>query len=110
MASNILSLSIGGKRYHNYYTDAMAIGAFSAVAKGIFVSGSAGNGGPAMGSLSHNVPWITTVGAGTLDCDFPASVSLGNRKKNIEVYQSMPDHHYLVDYFHLFMLVMQVTP
>ncbi|CAB4296818.1 unnamed protein product [Prunus armeniaca] len=85
---NILSLSIGGTRYHNYYTDAMAIGAFSAVAKGIFVSGSAGNGGPAKGSLSHNAPWITTVGAGTLDRDFPASVSLGNRKKcrGISIY------------------------
>ncbi|KAL6296165.1 hypothetical protein ACE6H2_004307 [Prunus campanulata] len=78
---NILSLSIGGTRYHNYYTDAMAIGAFSAVAKGIFMSGSAGNGGPAKGSLSHNAPWITTVGAGTLDRDFLAYVRLGNRKK-----------------------------
>ncbi|CAB4266238.1 unnamed protein product [Prunus armeniaca] len=45
-------------------------------------------GGPAKGSLSHNAPWITTVGAGTLDRDFPASVSLGNRKKcrGISIY------------------------
>ncbi|KAM1730899.1 hypothetical protein PS1_016879 [Malus domestica] len=77
---NVLSLSIGGP-LTDYYKDTVAIGAFSAVAQGILVSCSAGNGGPEAGSLSNVAPWITTVGAGTLDRDFPAFVSLGSAKK-----------------------------
>ncbi|XP_062018731.1 subtilisin-like protease SBT1.7 [Rosa rugosa] len=77
---DVLSLSIGGSQ-SDYYRDTVAIGAFAAAAQGILVSCSAGNGGPEAGSLSNVAPWITTVGAGTLDRDFPAYVSLGNAKK-----------------------------
>ncbi|CAN4082994.1 unnamed protein product [Withania somnifera] len=66
---DVLSLSLGGGT-SDYYRDSVAIGAFAAMEKGILVSCSAGNG----------APWITTVGAGTLDRDFPAYVSLGNGK------------------------------
>ncbi|KAL3840463.1 hypothetical protein ACJIZ3_025054 [Penstemon smallii] len=34
----------------------------------------------ALGALSNIAPWITTVGAITIDCQFPAYVSLGNEK------------------------------
>lgn len=74
---NVLSLSLGGGMA-DYYRDSVAIGAFSAMEKGILVSCSAGNAGPSPYSLSNVAPWITTVGAGTLDRDFPAYVSLGN--------------------------------
>lgn len=74
---NVLSLSLGGGM-SDYFRDSVAIGAFSAMEKGILVSCSAGNAGPSAYSLSNVAPWITTVGAGTLDRDFPASVSLGN--------------------------------
>lgn len=74
---NVLSLSLGGGS-PDYYRDSVAIGAFGAMEKGIFVSCSAGNAGPSSFSLSNEAPWITTVGAGTLDRDFPAYVSLGN--------------------------------
>ncbi|GLT58858.1 hypothetical protein SLA2020_317190 [Shorea laevis] len=74
---DILSLSIGGGSTE-YYMDTVAIGSFSAMARGILVSCSAGNGGPEESSLSNVAPWITTVGAGTLDRDFPVSVTLGN--------------------------------
>lgn len=74
---NVLSLSLGGGM-SDYYRDSVAIGAFSAMEKGILISCSAGNAGPSAYSLSNVAPWITTVGAGTLDRDFPASVSLGN--------------------------------
>ncbi|KAM1013073.1 hypothetical protein ACFX2C_043247 [Malus domestica] len=77
---DVLSLSIGGSQ-SEYYRDTVAIGAFSAAAQGILVSCSAGNGGPEAGSLSNVAPWITTVGAGTLDRDFPAFVNLGSAKK-----------------------------
>lgn len=76
---NVLSISLGGGN-SDYYRDGVAIGAFAAMEKGILVSCSAGNAGPSPYSLSNVAPWITTVGAGTLDRDFPAYVSLGNGK------------------------------
>lgn len=74
---NVMSLSLGGGS-SDYYRDNIAIGAFAAMQKSILVSCSAGNAGPSSFSLSNVAPWITTVGAGTLDRDFPASASLGN--------------------------------
>ncbi|GKV10321.1 hypothetical protein SLEP1_g21706 [Rubroshorea leprosula] len=76
---DILSMSIGGGSTE-YYMDTVAIASFSAMAHGILISCSAGNGGPSESSLSNVAPWITTVGAGTLDRDFPVSVTLGNGK------------------------------
>ncbi|XP_058081214.1 subtilisin-like protease SBT1.7 [Magnolia sinica] len=76
---DVMSLSLGGSNA-DYYRDSVAIGAFSAMQRGIFVSCSAGNAGPNQYTLSNVAPWITTVGAGTLDRDFPAYVRLGNGK------------------------------
>ncbi|CAN7078396.1 unnamed protein product [Brassica oleracea var. botrytis] len=76
---NVLSMSLGGGM-SDYYRDGVAIGAFAAMERGIFVSCSAGNAGPSPFSLSNVAPWITTVGAGTLDRDFPAIAILGNGK------------------------------
>ncbi|KAL3726141.1 hypothetical protein ACJRO7_031085 [Eucalyptus globulus] len=77
---NVLSLSLDGGNKTHFYHDSVAIGAFAAVEKGIFVSCPAGNAGPRPYSLSNMAPWIATVGAGTLDRDFPAYVTLGNGK------------------------------
>ncbi|CAA2944872.1 subtilisin-like protease [Olea europaea subsp. europaea] len=77
---NIISLSLGGS-VTDYYRDVIAIAAFAATSQGILVSCSAGNGGPIPESLSNVAPWITTVGAGTMDRQFPAYISLGNGKK-----------------------------
>jgi subtilisin family serine protease len=74
---NILSMSIGGSQTE-YYRDIIAIGSFTAMSHGILVSASAGNGGPSADTLSNVAPWITTVGAGTIDRDFPSYISLGN--------------------------------
>ncbi|KAL5556841.1 hypothetical protein UlMin_039077 [Ulmus minor] len=74
---NVISMSLGGGT-SEYFRDSVAVGAFAAMEKGIFISCSAGNAGPSSFSLSNLAPWITTVGAGTLDRDFPAFVSLGN--------------------------------
>ncbi|XP_057720625.1 subtilisin-like protease SBT1.7 [Arachis stenosperma] len=74
---DVLSMSLGGGS-SDYYRDSVAIGSFAAMEKGILISCSAGNAGPSPSSLSNVAPWITTVGAGTLDRDFPAYVSLGN--------------------------------
>ncbi|KAL5698300.1 hypothetical protein ACHQM5_029358 [Ranunculus cassubicifolius] len=77
---DVLSLSIGGANVP-YYEDTIAIGAFAAVERGIFVSCSAGNSGPNGATVNNVAPWITTVGAGTIDRNFPAFVMLGNGKR-----------------------------
>ncbi|CAB4318504.1 unnamed protein product [Prunus armeniaca] len=77
---DVLSLSLGGGS-SPYYRDTIAIGAFTATERGIFVSCSAGNSGPSKASLANTAPWIMTVGAGTLDRDFPAYALLGNKKR-----------------------------
>ncbi|TKW35517.1 hypothetical protein SEVIR_2G378200v4 [Setaria viridis] len=74
---DILSLSIGGGA-SEFYKDTMSIALFGAVRAGVFVACSAGNFGPLESSLSNVAPWITTVGAATVDRVFPVSATLGN--------------------------------
>ncbi|CAL9086616.1 unnamed protein product [Musa acuminata var. zebrina] len=87
----VLSLSLGGGM-SDYYRDNIAVGAFSAMAMGVVVSCSAGNAGPGASTLSNVAPWITTVGAGTLDRDFPANVLLSNGKNytGVSLYSGKP--------------------
>ncbi|KAJ0911461.1 putative cucumisin [Helianthus annuus] len=63
---NVMSLSLGGDQLP-FHEDSMAIGAFNAMQKGIFVSFAAGNEGPLDSSLSNEAPWMLTVGASTID-------------------------------------------
>ncbi|CAK8568353.1 unnamed protein product [Lathyrus sativus] len=77
---NILSMSLGGG-LTDYYKDSVAMGTFAAIEHGILVSSSAGNAGPSQASLANVAPWITTVGAGTIDRDFPAYITLRNGKR-----------------------------
>jgi subtilisin family serine protease len=77
--AGVISLSVGGVVVP-YYLDSIAIAAFGAWDRGIFVSASAGNGGPGGLTVTNVAPWVTTVGAGTIDRDFPAHVKLGNGK------------------------------
>ncbi|GAV64622.1 Peptidase_S8 domain-containing protein [Cephalotus follicularis] len=72
---NVMPMSLGGGT-SNFYRDSVAIGAFAAMEKGILISCLTGNTGPSSYSLSNVAPWITTVGAGTLDRDFLAYVVL----------------------------------
>ncbi|CAN6310221.1 unnamed protein product [Urochloa humidicola] len=87
----VLSLSLGGGAA-DYSRDSVAIGAFAAMEQGVLVSCSAGNAGPGSSTLSNVAPWITTVGAGTLDRDFPAYVALGNGKNytGVSLYSGKP--------------------
>ncbi|KAK4344068.1 hypothetical protein RND71_037162 [Anisodus tanguticus] len=77
---DILSLSLGGssKPFHD---DAIALGAYSAMEKGIFVSCSAGNRGPTPKSVGNEAPWILTVGASTFDRIIKATAVLGNKEE-----------------------------
>ncbi|XP_050229415.1 subtilisin-like protease [Mercurialis annua] len=74
---DVLSLSLGIGSLP-FYEDVIALGAFAAIRKGIFVSCSAGNSGPDPSSLSNEAPWILTVGASTVDRAIRATVLLGN--------------------------------
>ncbi|XP_021847488.2 subtilisin-like protease SBT1.5 [Spinacia oleracea] len=84
---DVISLSVGGVVVP-YYLDSIAIAAFRAVQNGVFVSASAGNGGPGGSSVTNVAPWVTTVGAGSIDRDFPAEVVLGNGRRipGVSVY------------------------
>ncbi|MED6204744.1 hypothetical protein PIB30_011716 [Stylosanthes scabra] len=84
---HVVSLSVGGVVVP-YYLDVIAIGAFGASEAGVFVSASGGNSGPGSLTVTNVAPWMTTVGAGTIDRDFPAKVRLGNGKiiRGVSVY------------------------
>jgi len=72
---DIISASLGG-RPMPYYRDPIAIGSFGAIEKGILFSASAGNSGPDSKTTINLAPWITTVGASTIDRKFPADLVL----------------------------------
>jgi subtilisin family serine protease len=74
---DVLSLSLGGFPLP-LFEDSIAIGSFRAVEKGVTVICAAGNNGPSAMSVANEAPWVTTVGASTMDRRFPAIVRLGN--------------------------------
>ncbi|KAI5079122.1 hypothetical protein GOP47_0006793 [Adiantum capillus-veneris] len=76
---DVISLSVGSDPL-DYYNDAIAIGTFAAIWKGIVVSCSAGNSGPGAKSVSNLAPWIFTIAASSIDRDFPAPAVLGNKE------------------------------
>ncbi|KAK2965208.1 hypothetical protein RJ640_019963 [Escallonia rubra] len=74
---DVISISVGGGS-GRYNLDPLAIGSFAAMEKGILVSASAGNEGPGKMTVINIAPWITTVGASTIDRNFPADIILGD--------------------------------
>ncbi|KAK1272943.1 Subtilisin-like protease SDD1 [Acorus gramineus] len=74
---DILSLSLGGPSLP-YSIDPVAIGAFAAMQRGIFISCAAGNKGPSASTISNEAPWILTVGASTIDRSIRSTVKLGD--------------------------------
>ncbi|TYI20278.1 hypothetical protein ES332_A07G226500v1 [Gossypium tomentosum] len=74
---DVLSVSLGGDPTA-FFNDSVAIGSFHAIKHGIVVVCSAGNSGPADGTVSNIAPWQITVGASTMDREFRSVVVLGN--------------------------------
>ncbi|KAK1439454.1 hypothetical protein QVD17_05272 [Tagetes erecta] len=74
---DVISISIGGTPRH-FFQDSIAIGAFHAMKKGIFVSCSAGNEGPYPLTIKNIAPWVITVAASSTDRQFVSDVKLGN--------------------------------
>ena len=71
---NVLNFSIGGGA--TPYTDPVEIAFLDAFNAGISVNASAGNSGPDGGTVEHNGPWVTTVGAVTSDRQFVSTLNL----------------------------------
>ncbi|KAJ9179418.1 hypothetical protein P3X46_011207 [Hevea brasiliensis] len=94
---HVISLSVGANGYAPQYDhDSIAIGAFGATKHGIVVSCSAGNSGPDPFTAVNIAPWILTVGASTIDREFPADVVLGDGRifGGVSLYSGEP----LVDF------------
>ncbi|KAH9305977.1 hypothetical protein KI387_010381, partial [Taxus chinensis] len=91
---DIISLSLGGSD-RPFFQDPKAIIAFKAMEKGVFVSAAAGNDGPFPYTVSNTAPWMTTVGASTVDREFPGPVMLGNMETyrgTSLLYRAKPGH------------------
>ncbi|XP_020252348.1 subtilisin-like protease SBT1.4 [Asparagus officinalis] len=75
---DVMSLSPGSDA-QPLDSDVIATASFAAIEKGIFVSCSAGNYGPAYGTVTNDAPWILTVGASTIDREIRTTVELGSK-------------------------------
>ncbi|KAF3957897.1 hypothetical protein CMV_017135 [Castanea mollissima] len=77
----------------------IAIGAFGAMEKGVLFSASGGNDGPTDSTISNVAPWITTVGASTIDRRFPADLVLGDGRvitgSSLYTGHGLPEGKYL---------------
>lgn len=90
---HVISLSVGASGLAPQYDhDSIAIGAFGAAKHGVLVSCSAGNSGPGPYTACNIAPWILTVGASTIDREFPADVILGNGRTfgGVSLYSGDP--------------------
>jgi len=76
---DVISLSLGGNATFRFDHDPIAIGAFSAVAKGITVVCAAGNNGPKPASVVNDAPWLITVAASSVDRSLLAEVQLDDK-------------------------------
>ncbi|KAL6956568.1 hypothetical protein U1Q18_040650 [Sarracenia purpurea var. burkii] len=64
----------------SYYVDVIAKGGFVTMERGHFVACAAGNNGPDLYSVKNKAPWLTTVGARSIDRVIRVDVLLGDDK------------------------------
>ncbi|KAL4364600.1 hypothetical protein HN51_024374 [Arachis hypogaea] len=77
---DVISISVGADVAFpfSYFEDAINIGSFHAMKKGILTSNSANNLGPDLSSMTNYSPWLLSVAAATIDRKFLTKVQLGN--------------------------------
>eukprot|EP00252_Welwitschia_mirabilis_P018701 TRINITY_DN416_c0_g2_i1.p1 TRINITY_DN416_c0_g2~~TRINITY_DN416_c0_g2_i1.p1 ORF type:complete len:577 (-),score=78.12 TRINITY_DN416_c0_g2_i1:1132-2742(-) len=86
---DILSLSIGPDTPQNdFFRDAISVGSFHAMQKGIIVVCSVGNDGSAA-SATNLAPWIITVAASSTDRDFTSDIALGEKSPPVYSGESL---------------------
>ena len=73
---DVINFSISGTATN--FRDPVEIAFLYAADAGVFVAASAGNSGPAVGTVAHPSPWITTVASGTHNRRLLGTVTLGN--------------------------------
>ncbi|TXG69224.1 hypothetical protein EZV62_004159 [Acer yangbiense] len=93
---DVMSLSLGFPETI-FDGNPIAIGAFAALKKGIFVSCSAGNSGPDAYTIFNGAPWITTIGAGTIDRDYAAHITLGDDELTVTGRSVYPENLFVSD-------------
>jgi hypothetical protein len=71
---DVINFSISGGE--NPFTDPVELAFLDAYAAGVFVSASAGNGGPGAATVNHVAPWVMTVAASTQQREFGTSLTL----------------------------------
>ncbi|XP_071706065.1 subtilisin-like serine-protease S [Rutidosis leptorrhynchoides] len=75
---HIVSLSLGPDAPQgDYFSDAISIGSYHAVSRGITVVSSVGNEGT-KGSATNLAPWLITVAASSTDREFSSKLEMGN--------------------------------
>ncbi|CAL1401263.1 unnamed protein product [Linum trigynum] len=78
---DVLSVALGLALYdETLVEDVVATATFAAVERGIFVAASAGNSGPTYATVINGAPWLTTVGAGSIDRRLGGVLTLGSGK------------------------------
>ncbi|XP_024926548.2 subtilisin-like protease SBT4.4 [Ziziphus jujuba] len=75
---DIISVSLGGSVQGAYDADAITIGSFHGLSKGVLTINSAGNDGITAGTVSSPAPWTMTVAASSIDRHIVDKVVLGN--------------------------------
>ncbi|XP_039771785.1 subtilisin-like protease 4 [Panicum virgatum] len=75
---DVISISAGDDTQKPFYKDLTAVGSFSAVMSGVFVSTSAGNAGSDLGTVTNCAPWVLTVAASTMTRRVISTVKIGN--------------------------------
>lgn len=88
---DVITCSFGmGVEVTAWGEDALALGAFHAMEKGILTVNSAGNDGWNEGTTSSTAPWIMTVAASDIDRRIIDKVALGNGKVlTVSIYMIM---------------------
>jgi hypothetical protein len=70
----VINFSISGGT--SPFTDPTELAFLDAYAAGVFVSASGGNDGPAVSTVNHLAPWVTTVAASTQKREFDSTLTL----------------------------------
>ena len=84
-------ISISSNNLFKSCVNPLSASLFAAMEKGIVVSCSAGNIGPAIATVDNGHPWVITVAAGTINGWFSGTLTLGEVVK-IVGWSSFPEN------------------